>query len=123
MATEVILQQLHLGYLPQGTVLAPLLFVCFINDLPDKITSKMCLYADDVLLYSTINSVEDCYTLQEDLNTLNKWSQTWKMIFNTSKCEFLKIAEKLNPILMQYYIQNDIIKEVAKACQVFRSYY
>ena len=40
------------------------------------ITSKihLYLYADDVLLYSTINSVEDCYTLQEDLNTLNKWT-------------------------------------------------
>ena len=78
---------------PQGTVLAPLLFLCFINDLPEKITSKIRLYADDVLLYSTINSVEDCYNLQEDLNTLNKWSQTWKMIINTSKCEFLRITK------------------------------
>ena len=68
----------------QGTVLAPLLFLCFINDLPEKITSKIRLYADDVLLYSTINSAEDCNNLQEDLNTLNKWSQTWKMTFNTS---------------------------------------
>ena len=75
--------------IPQGTRLAPLLFLCFINDLPDKITSKIRLYADSVLLYSTINSVEDCYTLQEDLNTLNKWSQTWKMKLNTSQCEFL----------------------------------
>ena len=55
-------------------------------------------------------TVEDCYTLQEDLNTLNNWSQTWKMTFNTSKCEFLRITKKLTPILMQYYIQNDVIK-------------
>ena len=100
---------------PQGTVLAPLLFLCFINDLPEKITSKIRLYTDDVLLYSTINSVKDCYTLQEDLNILNKWSQTWKMTFNTNKCEFLRITKKLNPILMQYYIQNDVIKEVKHA--------
>ena len=85
---------------PYGsTVVTPLLFLCFINDLPEKITSKIRLYADDVLLYSTINSFEECYTLQEDLNTLNKWSQTWKITFNTSKCEFLRITKKLNPIL------------------------
>ena len=58
---------------PQGTVLAPLLFLCFINDLPDKIKSRLRLYADDVLLlYSTIKSLDDCHILQEDLNTLNK---------------------------------------------------
>ena len=101
---------------PQGKVLAPLLILCFINDLylSDKITSKICLYVDDVLLYSTIIFVKDCYTLQEDLNTLNKWSQTCRMTFNTSKCEFLRIAKKLNLILMQYYIQNDV-KEVKYA--------
>ena len=75
---------------PQGTVLTPLLFLCFINELPDKITSKIRLYADDVLLYSTINYVEDYYNLQEDLNTLNKWSQTWKMTFKTRNVNFLE---------------------------------
>ena len=87
---------------PQDTVLSPLLLLCFINELPDKITSKICLYADDVLLYSTINSVEDCYNLQEDLNTLNKWSQTWKMTFNTSKYELLRVTKaksNLNAVL------------------------
>ena len=81
--------------LPQGTVLATLLFLCFINELTDKITSKIHIYADDVLLYSTINvnSIEDCCTLPGDLNTLNKWSQTWKMTFNTSKYELLRITK------------------------------
>ena len=82
---------------PQGTVLAHLLFLSYINDLPDRITSKIHLYADNVLLYSTFSSAEDCYTLQDDLNTLNKWSQAWKMTFNTSKCS---ITIKLTPILM-----------------------
>ena len=48
------------------------------------------------------------------MKTLSKWSQTWKMTFNTSKCVFLRI-KKLIPILTQYYIQNDVIKEVKHA--------
>ena len=51
---------IHLVYLRVAYRLAPFLFLSFINDLPDKITSKIYLYADDVLLYSTINSVKDC---------------------------------------------------------------
>ena len=51
---------------PQGTVLAPLLFLCYINDLPDQVKSKVRLYADDVLLYTTINSHADCVILQQD---------------------------------------------------------
>ena len=57
-------------------------------------TSKIRSYADDVSLYSTINSVEDCYTLQGDFNTLNKLPHTWKIAFNTSKCEILRTTKR-----------------------------
>ena len=56
---------------PQGTVVAPLLFLCYINDLPENVSSKVRLYADDVLIYNTIHSKEDCLMLQEDLNSLH----------------------------------------------------
>jgi len=56
----------------QGTVLAPLLFLCFINDLPNNILSTVRLYADDVILYASNNSTEDCHKLQKDLATLEK---------------------------------------------------
>ena len=60
---------------PQGTVLTPLLlFFCYINDLPENVSSKVRLYADDVLLYNTIHTKEDCLTLQENLNTLQLWA-------------------------------------------------
>ena len=80
---------------PQGTVLAPLLFLCFINDLPNGIMSKIKLYVDDVLLYNTIHSQEDCHNLQQDLNLLEEWATKWKMSFNLQKCEFLRITNKI----------------------------
>ena len=45
---------------PQGTVLGPLLFLCFVNDIPGTVSSTVRLYADDVLLYRAIDSTEDC---------------------------------------------------------------
>ena len=100
---------------PQGSVLAPLLFLCFINNLPANIKCKIKLYADDVLLYSTINSLDDCLQLQSDLNTLEQWSIKWRMIFNPSKCEYLKITNKTHSIASHYHIQHHTIKEVSHA--------
>jgi len=57
----------------QGTVLAPL-FLCFSNDLPKNILSTVRLYVDDVILYTTVNSKEDFYELQKDLDTLEGWA-------------------------------------------------
>ena len=57
---------------PQGTVLAPLLFLCFVNDIPLNVTSKIKLYADDILLYRTISSIDHCTQLQRDIDSLIK---------------------------------------------------
>ena len=96
-------------------MLAPLLFLCFINDLPNRITSKIKLYTDDVLLYTTINSQDGCHRLQQDLDTLEQWALDWKMSFNIQKCEFLRIINKKHPIIAQYTLQNQTIKEVTHA--------
>ena len=102
---------------PQGTVLAPLLFLCFINDLPNGIKSKIKLYADDVLLYNTIHSQEDCHNLQQDLNLLEEWATKWKMSFNLQKMNvnFLGSSTKNTQFFSQYLIQNEIIREVTYA--------
>ena len=91
------------------TVLAPLLFLVYINDLPKNIVSSVKLYADDVLIYRTINSEQDHMILQEDLNMLQKWADTWLMTFNPTKCEFICVSHKMHPSVC-YYIQDHPIK-------------
>ena len=71
---------------PQGTVLGPLLFLCHINDLPERVRSQVRLFADDCLLYRPINSSDDQTILQEDLKELEEWANTWGMRFNAKKC-------------------------------------
>ena len=77
---------------PQGTVVAPLLFLCYINDLPENVSSKVRLYADDVLIYNTIHSKEYCLMVQEYLNSLQLWANNWQMMFNADKCELLRVV-------------------------------
>ncbi len=71
---------------PQGTVLGPLMFLLFINDIGDNINSTIKLFADDCLLFRTIKSIEDTEQLQKDLNELDNWSHQWQMKFNAKKC-------------------------------------
>ena len=81
---------------PQGSILGPLLFLLFINDLPISIDSSIKLFADDTKLYRKIESLEDCESLQRDLNRLGAWSKQWSLRFNEKKCVVLKIREKLD---------------------------
>ena len=75
-----------------GSVLGPLLFLLFVTDITDGISSSVRLFADDCLIYREINSQEDSAKLQEDLDKLVKWSHTWQMSFNTSKCYIMRIT-------------------------------
>ena len=77
---------------PQGTVLGPLLFLIYINDLPSRVSSTAQLFADDCLLYGVISNKEDAASLQEDLDHLQEWERDWQMNFNPNKCEHIRIT-------------------------------
>ena len=81
---------------PQGSVLGPILFILYINDLPDTIKSSCKIFADDTKLIQAIRDIKSTQQLQEDLDALQKWSETWKLEFNASKCKVLHIGKK-NP--------------------------
>ena len=76
---------------PQRSVIGPLLFTVFINDLPDSIKSTARLFADDTVVYNTVENREQ---LQKDLYALEEWEKTWKMEFNALKCEHVKFSRK-----------------------------
>ena len=76
---------------PQGTVLGPLLFFTYINDLPSMVSSQVRLFADDCLLYRPIKCRADQEQLQRDLSALQDWADRWAMCFNPSKCSVLRV--------------------------------
>ena len=82
--------------LPQESVLGPILFLIFINDLTDNIKSSVRLFADNCVLYRNIHSLQDCLILQEDA----LWESDWQMKFNDAKSHSMRmtrIIRKTNP--------------------------
>ncbi|KAI8479038.1 hypothetical protein Bbelb_432280 [Branchiostoma belcheri] len=87
---------------PQGTVLGPLLFLLYINDLPDQLDSNVRLFADDCLLYVELSTQTDSQLHQKDLNTLEEWQSKWLMQFNPEKCYIMHITNKRTPHATSY---------------------
>ena len=68
------------------------------------VTSRARLFADDCLLYRPIKTEADATKLQEDIDALQNWESTWQMSFNPDKFEVLRITNKRNKIMANYYI-------------------
>ena len=89
---------------PQGTVLGPLCFLVYINDMPDCVSpgTKSRLFADDGFVSREINSQNDKITFQKDLDALTKWSSDWQMSFNIKKCFIMHFTTKKHPNITPY---------------------
>ncbi|MCG8078457.1 MAG: reverse transcriptase family protein, partial [Candidatus Thiodiazotropha taylori] len=93
-----------LSGVPQGTVLGPLLFLAYINDLPESTKhSDARLFADDCLLFRHINNSQDSALLQQDLSALEKWEDTWQMKFHPVKCQVIRINPNRRQIIPTNY--------------------
>ena len=88
---------------PQGSVLGPLLFLAYINDISDNLSSSCRLFADDCILYRDIKSAEDARILQEDFDKLAMWAKILGMQFNKGKCLELRVTFKDDPCITEYY--------------------
>ena len=80
--------------IPQGSVLGPLLFVIFINDLPTQVKSDIFLFANDTKIFRNIRSEDDRETLQKDINTMLEWANKWQLEFHPDKCVSMSINNK-----------------------------
>ena len=93
---------------PQGSILGPMLFLLFINDLPDIIPppTSTGLYADDTKLYNAVKSSHDCDHLQQALSYADDWSKQSNIDFNVSKCKVLTISRRESPIESKYHFDS-----------------
>ena len=106
-----------LSGVPQGSVLGPVLFLLYINDLPDDVNSSVRLFADDCVLYRNISRDTDCQALQDDIAKLAKWETTWLMKFNASKCHTLRVSSHLpnSQLVYAYSLHDQILESVPSA--------
>jgi thymidine kinase len=80
--------------IPQGSVLVPIIFVIYINDMPECVDSTTYLFADDTKIFREIKSPNDEEKLQNDLDELQKWSDTWLLKFHPNKCKVLTVSNR-----------------------------
>ena len=100
---------------PQGSVLGPVLFLAYINDLPEQVTSQVRLFADDTVVYITIHKHTDSQILQDDLHKLELWEGKWNMEFNPSKCQVIHISTSRNPIDTSYTLHGQVLEATSSA--------
>ena len=101
-----------LSGVPQGSILGPLLFVLFINDIVKVISpdTNIVLYADDLKIWRKISNAADHNVLQSDISNLHTWATENKMNFHPSKCKVLRSTLKLKPLILDYTMAGCILE-------------
>ena len=100
--------------IPQGSVIGPLLFITFINDLPDIVQSPVYLFADDTKIFRLIQNPEDRNTLQSDLTKLTDWTNKWLLRLHPQKCKCMKLGKSSNEGDHKYSLLNTDLEEVTE---------
>jgi ribonuclease P/MRP protein subunit RPP40 len=100
---------------PQGSVLGPILFLTFINDMPEAVKSNCKLFADDSIVYRACNSLADSTDLQKDLESLERWEENWCMKFNPSKCNIIHVGRKKKGMKEPYRLKETVLETVNTA--------
>ena len=100
---------------PQSSVLGPILFLAYINDLPEQVRSRVRLFADDTAMYLAISSLSDANILQDDLSKLEQWEKSWDMNFNPAKCQVLHVTRSKTPIPSKYFLHNTELESATAA--------
>ena len=95
---------------PQGSVLGPVLFLIYVNDIDSCISSNLLKFADDTKLYRVIENIDDVKSLQLDLDELVKWAEMWQMSFNTDKCKVMHIGKHNEKA--KYMIDGIVMKDI-----------
>lgn len=98
---------------PQGSVLGPLIFILFINDLCSRLRSEKLLYADDLKIYRIISSHLDCLALQADIDELQRWCLENGMELNIKKCKTIVFTRRQSQIGFEYSVGTEILERVA----------
>jgi len=97
---------------PQGSVLGPVLFLMFINDIESVCCgdTSLQLFADDLKLYSCVNTANTSQSLQQSIDNLVVWADTWQLGINITKCAVLNVGSKRKDVGSSgYFINNTLL--------------
>ena len=94
---------------PQGTILGPVLFLCYTLDIVKVVKHcTLSIYADDTKMYMPIKNIDDCVKLQSDLDRISSWSRVWQLLLNVKKTHLLTIGKRRH--LFDYSLYGSNIK-------------
>ncbi len=101
-----------LSGVPHESVLGPILFLVYINDLEEGVTCKLLKFADYTKLFRKTKDIGDKHKLQDDIDKLFRWSKNWQMLFNFGKCKCLHTGPGNTG--MNYEIGETILSKTVK---------